>query len=330
MKRIDLLKYAIYVLAVCALAMFNSGCEKENLKEDCLSNVNCKYVFYKDMEDYDNRLREIITMTREERERYELSQGYESFGTYCEKLYESINPESFRSFDEVVTYVEKNKDYLELIEDENGEYTLEVVNRNKIERYMYGVDKIFVIKDSAYKVLDDNMVSCSAKLIADLTKINEDNYMSYINNPQFTFIVTKTNSSDICCKDIDVNNGTYEKDEVVNGTNKTRTEIIIEYGSYFDGVRRCHAGVKVRPLKKTAGTWFWCTRTIDLHTDFFVHYKYNNIWYETTQYSYYSTQKGSVHEYSIWVPNYVQEAHFGRVYAYGDTPDTNPAIINHW
>jgi len=45
MKRIDLLKYAIYVLAVCALAMFNSGCEKENLKEDCLSNVNCKYVF---------------------------------------------------------------------------------------------------------------------------------------------------------------------------------------------------------------------------------------------------------------------------------------------
>jgi hypothetical protein len=33
MRRIDLLKFAICVMAVCALAMFNSGCEKENLND---------------------------------------------------------------------------------------------------------------------------------------------------------------------------------------------------------------------------------------------------------------------------------------------------------
>lgn len=33
MKKIDLLKVAICVMAVCALAMFNSGCEKENLND---------------------------------------------------------------------------------------------------------------------------------------------------------------------------------------------------------------------------------------------------------------------------------------------------------
>lgn len=335
MKGFDLLKVAICVMAVVSVTIFNCGCEKENLEKDLGFNANCKYVIYKDVEDYGNRLKEIIPMTREERLNYELANGYESFGTYCEKLYESINPESFKSFDEVAAFVKKNKEYLELIEDENGEYTLEVVNRNNIERYMYGIDKTFIIKDSAYKVLDGNMISCDAKRIFDLTKINEDNYMSYINDSEFTFINPKTNSSDIYYKDLAVNNGTYEIKDTVNdaNNNKTRTEIIIELAApYFEGARTCYAGAKVRPLKKTAGIWFWCSRTIELNTYFYVHSLLNDTWYSNGLYSHHETKGASVLEYSVVLssPRYVDAAHFGRVYAFGDTPSTPAAIINHW
>ena len=38
---------------------------------------------------------------------------------------------------------------------------------------------------------------------------------------------------------------------------------------------------------------------------------------------------GSVLEFSITIPGFVDDAHFGPVYVYGDTPDTHPAIINY-
>ena len=316
-----------------SVTMFNSGCEKENLEVDSCPNANCKYVFYKDMEDYNNRLREISTMTRDERLSYELSQGYESFGSYCEKFYESIVPEDYQTLDEVVAFVNKNKEYLELSEDENGEYTVEIIDRNNIERYMYGVNKIFVIKDSAYKVLGKQLVVCDVKKVASLTKINDENYMSYVNNSEYSFIDVNRNSSYIYHKDAAVNNGMYEKIEKTNGDNRTRIERIIEMRNpFFEGAATCYAGVKVRPLKKTGVAWFYCIRTITLNTKFYVHGRLNNTWYESPLYQYNHTEKKSVLEYSIVFPSprYLDEAHFGRVYAYGSTPSAGPAVINHW
>ena len=157
--------------------------------------------------------------------------------------------------------------------------------------------------------------------------------MSYINNSEFTFIDTKTNSSDIYYKDLAVYNGTYDIKDTVNdaNNNKTRTEIIIELRSpYFEGAKTCYAGTKVRPLKKTAGIWFWCSRTIELNTYFYVHYKIENTWYSSELYSHHETKGASVLEYSRSLPYYVNDAHFGRVYAFGDTPSTPAAIIDHW
>jgi hypothetical protein len=49
-----------------------------------------------------------------------------SFGQICDEFYQTIDPESFKSLEEVKAFVARNSRYLTLINDGNEDYTLEV------------------------------------------------------------------------------------------------------------------------------------------------------------------------------------------------------------
>jgi hypothetical protein len=42
---------------------------------------------------------------------------------------------------------------------------------------MYGLDKIFIISDMAYKILDTKFIACSAKDVIELTRVTEENFL---------------------------------------------------------------------------------------------------------------------------------------------------------
>ncbi|MDD2385672.1 MAG: hypothetical protein PHP52_02695 [Bacteroidales bacterium] len=316
--------------SICLMAFVSlfglTSCDKELNEEVSPQN---KYITYQSSDEYSKKLNEIVNMTQEERANYEISNGYISFGRYCDEFYSTIDFEQFKSMDEIITFVNKNKEYLKLNVDVNGEYTVDVAYDDKFSRYMCGLNKIFIIKDTAYKVLEDNLIYCNSGYVEELEKITEDNYLNYMKINEFAFIDSRQGLNTL--KDDSTNYGKSLEATVTNGNNRTKSMAIIELGPpTLNYKATCYAGAKVRPYKKTALVWYFCTRTIDLNTNFIVHYEINDTWAPTPTYSYNSTIYASVHEYSLTaVPYYVDDAHFGDVYVYGDTPDTSPAIINY-
>lgn len=303
------------------------SCEKA-VFEESLSNNNQTYITYNSYEEFSNELIKIVGMTTYEREKYEKENNYISFGRYCDELYDNINFEQFESQEDIITFVLANKKYLNLIDEGNGEYTVDVKYNDKFTRYMCGINKIFIIKDSAYKILEDKFISCGINYVDELDAITEKNYLCYIDRAEFSIFDGKLKPSVI--KDNAVNNGKSKEATSTRDNNRTKSMAIIELAPpIFNYKATCYAGAKVRPYKKTLGIWYYCKRTIELKTTFFVHYEIDNTWYSTYGYTHNSTLYDFVHEFSIIVPYYVDDAHFGNVYVFGDTPDTSPAIINY-
>ncbi|MCK9256208.1 MAG: hypothetical protein M0Q45_08590 [Bacteroidales bacterium] len=324
MKKIIFISFIIALVGVLSIS-----CEKEDNKDVQVKvdkpYTNESYIIYESNEEFMNKLVEIANMTHEERKNYEIANGYMSFGRYCDEFYENIDFEKFDTQEDIIRFVDNNKMYLELIKEENGEFTVEAKYYDKFTRYMYGINKTFVIKDIAYKVFDECFIACNIADVSELSNITEKNYNNFIDNKKFVTI--KSNS--IMTKDVAVNNGKEKTAISTTGNNRTKSMAIIELGPpLLNYQATCYAGAKVRPLKRTLGIWFQCYRTIELRTNFDVHYKVGNNWY-SQGFGKNEVKYGSVLEFSITIPGFVDDAHFGPVYVYGDTPDTHPAIINY-
>jgi len=327
------LRFFIYAFAgLCVL--YSTGCDKafdEEISSQGKEEINSsheKYIVYQNNNDFRDKLIEITNMTQEERENYELSKGYMSFGRYCDEFYNNINFESFKSQEDIIAFINKNKEYIEIIDEGNGEFTIDVAYNDKSFRYMCGIDKILIINDTAYKILKTKIITCRINNIEELKNITEDNYLNYTNKEDFLFYDSK--SILFATKDNSTNNGKSLEATTTNDDNRTKTMAIIELGPPILNYKAtCYAGVKVRPYKKTLGIWYYCKRHIDLNTSFYVHYKIDDTWYSTTGYATNSTVYDYVNEFAITVPYYVDDAHFGDIYVYGDTPSTSPAIINY-
>lgn len=275
-------------------------------------------------------MNEIVHMTHEERANYEISNKYISFGRYCDELYSNIDFEQFKSQEEIIDFVNNNKDYLKLTKEGNGEYTLDVVYNDKLSRYMYGVDKIFIIADTAYKVLENKVVVCSSNNVEELTKITDDNYLSYTDGDKFVIFDSKPTIN--TTKDVANNHGIYLRRTEQDGANQTRCYGIIELMPPTGGdLKTCCSGAEVRPYHRVLGVWYYCTRTLDLNTKFYTHYYKNGAWFTTTEYTYsrYGVYASVLTTYTD-LPFTVNDAHFGNIYVYGDSPDTDAAIIDYY
>ncbi|GAB1414966.1 hypothetical protein MASR2M117_03720 [Paludibacter sp.] len=55
---------------------------------------------YDGVEEFNNTLLKVNSMTKSERLEWEKQQGFKSFGTICNEFYETIDPASFKSNEE--------------------------------------------------------------------------------------------------------------------------------------------------------------------------------------------------------------------------------------
>jgi hypothetical protein len=319
-------------LSLLGITSCNKVSEEDIFKQgkDEKISLQNKYIKYESSAEYHSKLKEIVHMTHEERANYEMANGYISFGRYCDELYNNINFEQFKSQEEIIAFVNNNKAYLKLTEEDNGEYTLDVVYNDKLSRYMYGVDKIFIIADTAYKVLDTKLVTCSLNNVDELSKITEDNYLSYSDVDKFVIFDSKPIIN--TTKDVANNHGIYLRRTEEDGAEQTRAYGIIEIGPPVLNSRyTITSGAEVRPYHRVLGVWYYCSRTLDLNTKFYTHYKLGTVWYSTTEYTFsdYGVYGSVLTTYTV-LPFLANDAHFGNVYVYGDSPETVAAIIDYY
>ena len=98
---------------------------------------------------------------------WEETNGYKSIELEAERLYSLIDPEGFTDLDGVKMFVEKNNKYFQLIEEDNGEYTLETKNYNNPWKYLVNEDNMFQVGSKLYKVYSNSL------LLVDESKIDQ-------------------------------------------------------------------------------------------------------------------------------------------------------------
>lgn len=263
MKKKSLIIASCSILLVTSLSVF-MACQKE----DSLIKNQDKSVtipFFKNAHEYSVMRNKVFSFSHKELKAYELSNGYESFGRACEDLYYSIDPKDFKSVDQIKQYVEKHKEYLQLIEGSDGELTLEVVDHNNPYRYFINTDRLFQIDTVVYKVVGDYIMSAPISSISKLKSINLGNISSIKSDTEVHLMNYKIAEPSDRLKDATYNCGTNPGDgQVTNGSER----VITTLGIYMDDVvwaGTClYSHYIVRGYHKVI---FWFRYDRDLSTD---------------------------------------------------------------
>jgi len=103
------------------------------------------------------------------------SNGFISFGEFADMAYEDVAQfqDDYKSIEEVRAAVAQHSDYLQLIQDENGDYTLETKLENSDLQYIVNDEYMLQVKDTLIKVLLNTEISDPVKNYEVLLGVNE-------------------------------------------------------------------------------------------------------------------------------------------------------------
>jgi len=113
--------------------------------------------------------------------------GFVSFGELADMAYDEVAQyqDDYKSIEEVKAAIANHSDYLQLIQDEDGEYSVETKLYRSATRYIVNEDKMYQVKDTLVKTLENYTVLTPENNYSELLKINETNIKDYMNNSDF-------------------------------------------------------------------------------------------------------------------------------------------------
>lgn len=160
------MKIKILLFAII-IALFSS-CEKEQIE----TNLEKEILVFSSFEEYHNTVQKTNAMNEVELALFEDSIGFVSFGRKCDEIYNSINPDEFKSIDEIKSFVMKNNEFMELISDYTKDLYCLPKEFNNNSRYVLNKDKMYIIGDIAFKLIENSLVSTKVKNIEALKETN--------------------------------------------------------------------------------------------------------------------------------------------------------------
>lgn len=276
MKKQSLVYTSSSILLVLFLTIF-FACQKEDALIESQENPESIAVF-KSGDAYINFRNTVFSYSYEELVAYEESMGYKSFGRSCEELYYSIDPQEFQNVDQVKEFVEKHKEYLQLIQGSDGDLTLEVVDYKNPYRYFINNEKLFQIDNVVYKVIGDFILSTGIDNITKLKTINLENISSFEEDIEVSFLNYKQPELPNKLKDDTYNCGTNPgTGTVTNGGERTKIELDIYMDDVIWAGTCLYSHYLVRPYNRFLGIWYWCNRDLEADINVAEDY-YINAW----------------------------------------------------
>ncbi len=129
------MKKVIFIFAIILTAL--TSCEKEEITVSETSKPQNKEILtFATQEEFEETLAKVNAMSKEERLAWEKEQGFKSFGTICDEFYETIDPERFKSSEEVKAFVAKHSDKIEFYTSSDGEIYCVTKHFKIKEKYM--------------------------------------------------------------------------------------------------------------------------------------------------------------------------------------------------
>jgi len=324
---------------------FIFSCSKDDISRSDKNKTTSDILIFNNYEEFDEALGSIFTMNEQQRKDWEESNGFKSFGIKCDEIYKKANPEKFKNLDDFKAFVAQNSDYIGLIEEENGELTLEVVLSKSPLRYFLNKDRMYGVDNNIYKVLENGSIKTNRENLEKLRAINEQNLLSYKSNPDFSIILNET--EDLYNSEKYYDCGKHSKDWNDNGNDRTTLWLDLQeydcgYGGYVCSYWR--AEIQIRPYHKILGVWYYASRSISWDCKCIVEWRLSSGceacdnscggWTVVDNLRSYSTSpvSDSYIYRELWrsgtMPGDWLCRHFSAIKIWADTPSTGPAAHN--
>lgn len=166
----NFIKLSLGVVLTFAFMSCNNNEELAGVKPQSTQSTSDILIFKSDAE-FDSTFQKVNAMSVEARSSWEKSKGFKSFGTTCDQVYGGINPENFKSLQQVKDTVAKLGEYLEIGQTKEGQYFVDPKESGNPMRYLINKDKMYIIKDSVFKKFDEGTVVMSTSAIEELKKV---------------------------------------------------------------------------------------------------------------------------------------------------------------
>jgi hypothetical protein len=233
------------ILSLLSIIVFSCG------KDDFNSSKNNTIPKFASNKDFSNTTSEVVEMTPEELKDFEKEKGFSSFGRMSEDFYQKIDFESFKTTDELKAFVQKNGNYLQFIEDDNGELELETKFHNRADRYLQNADNMYQIGETVYKVFEYGTVSSSIDNL-ELFYKKGNNLDSFKKDDKFSFYSSENDN--VRMKSTTSNCTPTEPFRSTEGRERLKVELEV---STNYGQTEVTYHFLSRPYKMTLGIWFW-------------------------------------------------------------------------
>jgi len=108
--------------------------------------------------------------------------GFVSFGELADMAYENVAQyqDDYKSIEDVRAAVAQHSNYLQLVQDENGEYFVETKLSHRATKYVINEDKMYQVQDTLIKVLENGIVQTTVDKYNKLMSINEENVLNFL------------------------------------------------------------------------------------------------------------------------------------------------------
>jgi len=176
-------KFAIIVLLTCLL-----GCQ-ENLNRIDVEDasmitsdviVSNNRLVFNSIESYKSTLALISNMSDTEFSQWEKDMGFKSFKTICNEEYNKFLSNPFQTTNKLIESVPDDSRYYFIVEDENGEITLETRDRDLLYNSIIASDRTFQIGTTVYKSLVGSILYTSIENLDILSNIDETNCEEFL------------------------------------------------------------------------------------------------------------------------------------------------------
>ncbi len=281
-KRVTL--FAI-VLATCVLFV---GCKKEKAEKTVSSTLEAcvGMLQFNSAEEFRETQEKVLAMNEAERREWERQQGFKSYATKCEELFEELEENGINSDEDIFHFVKENSDYFFIREEEGEQYLTSYLEFSSFYHFV-DENRMLQIGNNIIKAFDEGIISAPIKERESLLNVT-----SFYEPASERFYYFEHILNDILSDPKDYPDGcNCDREEIIarktNGNERTYVRFYIDNATimtgdpgydnfiYSQGLRNVCYHMKVRPYKKTLGVWYWCRRTITYNVNYSVYDNYN-------------------------------------------------------
>ncbi len=162
----------LFAMMLATIVLF-PGCKKEKTAELAATQAASGMLCFNSPEEFAEAQQKVLAMSEAERREWEQQQGFKSYATKCNELFEAFEAKGIESDEDIYNFVKENPDYFYIFIDEDGEEYLKSHLEDTPYPFYANERRLFAIHDTVIKVFEHYMVKAAKNDINMLLHLEE-------------------------------------------------------------------------------------------------------------------------------------------------------------